>query len=194
MKKSLFVIFILSSLLTSAQDSPKRSKYDPENLFVGGSISFGLGGYNNEFIAGIHPHLGYTLAKWIDVATVINFEYYSTRDVYNNRYHNTTYGIGFFSRIYPARFLFLQVEPEYNFIALKFIPDGGMIQKQTVHAPSMLVGAGYTTSRTDKNSFTYVSILIDILKDPYSPYIDGNGSFIPVIRAGINIGLGRNRR
>ncbi len=195
MKKSLlFIVVILYSLMTNAQDSNNRKKWDPENLFVGGSISLGLGGYNNEFVAGLHPHFGYTLASWIDVGTVINFEYYSTRDAYNNRYHNTTYGLGVFSRIYPVQFIFLQVEPEYNFIAVKYLPDGGPVLKQTVHAPSLLVGAGYTTSRSDKNTFTYLSILVDVLKDPNSPYLDANGDFIPVVRAGINIGLARRQR
>ena len=194
MRNILLIIgLIFFSLRTNAQDSIYKKKFDPENLFIGGSISLGLGGYNNEFVAGIHPHFGYTLAKWIDVATLINFEYNSSKDIYNNKYHNTTYGLGVLSRIYPVNFLFLQVEPEYNFIALKFIPDVGSVQKLKVNAPSLLIGAGYVTSRSDKNSFTYLSILIDVLKDPNSPYIDGNGNSILVIRAGINIGLTTRR-
>jgi len=55
-----------------------------------------------------------------------------------------------------------------------------------------LLGAGYISSRSGKNSFTYLSILFDVLKNPYSPYVDGYGKIIPVVRAGINIGLNKN--
>ena len=193
MKKLLFIILIVS-VNASAQEQPKTKKYDPENWFLGGSIAFGLGGYNNTFEVGLHPHYGYTLARWIDVAAVVNFEYFSSRDEYNNKYHNTIYGLGMFTRIYPVEFIFLQIEPEYNITDSKFIPDGGSSSKQSVSAPSLLLGAGYTTSRSDKNSFTYLSILVDVLHDPNSPYIDGYGNVIPLIRAGINIGLNRRRK
>jgi hypothetical protein len=78
--------------------------------------------------------------------------------------------------------------------------------KQTVGANSLLVGAGYTQGRGHgSNTFYYVAILFDVIKDQNSPYVDlvynpttGNYSVraIPIIRAGINIGLfeGRNGR
>ncbi|MBA3674858.1 MAG: hypothetical protein H0W75_07865, partial [Chitinophagaceae bacterium] len=60
--------------------------------------------------------------------------------------------------------------------------------------PSFLIGGGYTTSRSDKNSFTYLSILIDVIKDINSPYVDGYGNLVPIIRAGVNIGLNRKKK
>ena len=194
MKKFLLCCFLIQTgLLMYAQDTrPKPPAI--ENYFVGGSISFGLGGYNHEFVAGVHPHFGYILAKWIDVALALNFEYSSASDAYYNKYHTTTYGLGAFTRIYPVHFLFIQAEPEYNFIALKYIPDQGDVQRLKVEAPSLLLGAGFVTEREDKNTFSYISVLLDVLKDPNSPYIDVNGSFIPVIRAGLNIGLRQKRK
>ena len=183
---------ILVAFKSMAQDTSSKKSYNPENWFIGGSVSFSLGGYNNTFVAGLHPHYGYTLASWLDAAVVVNFEYSSAHDAYNNKYHNTTYGLGVFGRIFPVKFIFVQVEPEYNYTAVKYIPSGGVAQKQKVGAPSVLLGAGYTTSRSDKNSFTYVSVLIDVLKDPNSPYVDGYLNLIPIIRAGINIGLNRH--
>ena len=185
-----------------AQDEPekqteKQKGYDPENWFTGGSVSLGFGGGSSysTFIAGLHPHLGYTIAKWLDAGAVVNFEYQSQRDYYNNKYRNTTYGLGVFTRIYPVHFIFLQAEPEFNFIKQKAIPaNAGTTLKQTLHAPSLLVGGGYTTSRSDKNSFTYLSILVDVVKDINSPYVDGYGNLLPIIRAGINIGLNRGKR
>ena len=186
-----------------AQDEPEeqteeKKGYNPENWFTGGSISLGYGAGNNisSFIAGLHPHFGYTLAKWIDVAGVVNFEYQSQKDrYYGIKVHNTTYGLGVFTRIFPVHFLFIQAQPEYNFIAQKVIPlNGGTIDKNRFRAPSLLVGGGYTTSRSDKNTFTYLSILIDVVKDVNSPYVDIDGDLVPIIRAGVNIGLNRGKR
>ena len=179
------------------KETEKQKGYDPTNWFTGGSLSLGYGGGSSytTFIAGIHPHYGYTLAKWIDVAGVVNFEYQSQKDFYNNKFRNTTYGVGMFTRIFPVHFLFLQAEPEYNFIKQKFIPNtASPIQKESLHATSFLVGGGYTTSRSDKNTFTYLSVLVDVVKDINSPYVDGYGNLVPIIRAGVNIGLNRGKR
>lgn len=194
----IFLLAVCSLLLAtdlSAQDkSEKKNNYDPENCFTGGSVSLGLG--NGSFNVGLHPHYGYTVAKWIDFAGVANFEYQSQRDGYNNKYRTTIYGLGVFTRIFPVHFIFLQAQPEYNFITQKFIPftgTGGTV-KTNLHAPSVLVGGGYTTSRSDKNSFTYLSILVDVVKNINSPYVDGYGNLLPIIRAGVNIGLNRGKR
>ncbi len=187
------VFSLLCAINLSAQKENKNT-YDPSNWFTGGSISLALG--NGSFNAGLHPHYGYTIAKWVDAAAVANFEYQSQRDIYNNKYRTTVYGAGVFTRIYPVHFLFLQAQPEYNFIAQKYIPynTGASNKKANLHAPSLLLGGGYTTSRSDKNSFSYLSILIDVVKDKNSPYIDGYGNLLPIIRAGINIGLNRRRK
>jgi hypothetical protein len=197
MKKFKTIFLAACSLLVVtgcfAQDE-KEKGYDPENWFTGGSISFGIG--NGSFNAGLHPHYGYTVAKWIDFAGVANFEYQSQRDGYNNKYRTTIYGLGVFTRIFPVHFLFVQAQPEYNFIAQKFIPynTGTGNIKSTLHAPSLLVGGGYTTSRSGKNTFTYLSILVDVIKNVNSPYVDGYGNLLPIIRAGINVGLNRGKK
>ena len=197
MKKLVTIIFFFFNIYCFAQrdDSTAHNGFDATNLFTGGSVSFGLGfgSYNKTFLAGINPHFGYTFAKWIDAAIVINFQYYSAKGIYDDRYRSTTYGPGFFTRIYPVRFLFIQAQPEYNFIKQKYIPVSGNSSKDNLRVTSLLLGAGYTSSRSDKNSFTYLSLLFDVLKNPYSPYVDGYGRIIPVVRAGVNIGLNRKR-
>jgi hypothetical protein len=195
----LFSCSLIIAASVNAQDETEKPKgYDPENWFTGGSISLGYGGGSSvsTFIAGLHPHFGYTLAKWIDVAGVVNFEYQTQKDrYYGYKVRNTTYGLGAFTRIFPVHFLFIQAQPEYNFIAQKIIPlNGGNTQKDRFNAASLLVGGGYTTSRSDKNSFTYLSILIDVVKDINSPYVDTDGDIVPIIRAGVNIGLNRGKR
>jgi hypothetical protein len=190
----IHVVFILlfTTTLFAQNENDKQKGYDPTNFFTGGSVSLGAG--NGTFNAGLHPHFGYTFAKWLDVAGVVNLEYQSARDGFNNKYRTTTYGLGAFTRVYPVQFIFIQLEPEYNFISQKFIPVSGTGGKENLHAPSLLIGGGYTTSRSDKNSFTYLSILVDVIKDKNSPYVDGFGNLLPIIRAGINIGLNRKHR
>lgn len=190
----LAISFLFASTSFAQEgETEKPEGSDPTNWFTGGSISLGLG--NGSFNAGLHPHFGYTVAKWVDVAGVVNFEYLAQRDGFNNKYRTTIYGLGAFARIYPVHFIFLQAQPEYNIIAQKYIPaTGSGPLKETLNAPSFLVGGGYTTSRSDKNSFTYLSILIDVIKDVNSPYVDGYGNMLPIIRAGVNIGLNRKRK
>ncbi|HUS03404.1 MAG TPA: hypothetical protein VMY77_16810 [Chitinophagaceae bacterium] len=198
-------IFLMTASLHAQDESGKNTQdetekqkgYDPTNWFTGGSVSLGYsGGYYSSFIAGLHPHYGYTLAKWLDVAAVANFEYQTQKVSGSYKVRSTTYGLGAFMRIYPVHFLFVQAQPEYNFIAQKVTPyvSSSPPYKINVHAPSFLVGGGYTTSRSDKNSFTYLSILLDVIKDINSPYVDGDGSIMPIIRAGVNIGLNRSKR
>jgi hypothetical protein len=195
MKRVAVIIFLLSNIYCFGQDNESQKSFDPTNLFTGGSVSFGLGfgGYNKTFLIGVNPHFGYTIAKWIDAGIAANFQYSTVRDIYDNKYRSTTYGPGVFTRIYPVRFLFIQAQPEYNFIKQKLIYETGTALKDNLRVTSLLLGAGYTSSRSDKNSFTYFSILFDVLKDPYSPYVDGLGRMIPVVRAGINVGLNRKR-
>ncbi len=183
MKKLLILLSMAASFNGFAQEEKQKS-FDPTNLFTGGSVSLGYsGGTYSSFLAGVHPHFGYTITKWLDAAAVVNFEYQSQRDPYNDKYHNTTYGIGAFTRIYPVHFLFIQAEPEYNFSAVKETDSYGNASN-----------AGYTTSRRDKNTFGYLSVLVDVIKDINSPYVDGYGNLVPIIRAGVNIGLNRKRR
>jgi hypothetical protein len=197
MKKLLIIIFLLCNIFCFAQDKndDKQKGFDATNLFTGGSVSLGLGfgNYNKTFLAGVNPHFGYTFAKWIDAAFVVNFQYSSFSDIYNDKYRSTTYGPGVFTRIYPVKFLFIQAQPEYNFTKQKYIPVSGPSLKENFGVPSLLLGAGYISSRSGKNSFTYLSLLFDVLKNPNSPYVDGYGKMIPVVRAGINIGLNKKR-
>jgi hypothetical protein len=66
------------------------------------------------------------------------------------------------------------------------------------------LGAGYAQGRGQgSNTFYYISVLFDVLKNRYSPYVDvinlntpqQRVTMTPIIRAGFNIGLfgGRDR-
>ena len=200
MKTSLTAIILLTlffSFTAQAQEEEKeieKKGFKKENLFTGGSISLAF--YNNTFLIGASPVLGYSLTSWIDAGIVVNYNYTSYRDynfVFNDKLRQTVYGGGVFTRIYPVRFLFAQVQPEHNFLRLKFIPNVGTPETYNTSVNSLLVGGGYTTGRQkdDKSPFYYVAVLFDISGNNSSPYTDGYGRTIPIIRAGLQIPLGQ---
>lgn len=192
---ALVLIASISSFFANAQDEKEekeRTGFRKENLFTGGSISLAF--YNNTFLLGGSPVLGYSLAKWADAGLVFNYNYTSYRDynfVFNDKLKQYVYGGGGFVKLYPVRFLFVQGQYEYNFIRLKYIPNVGMEQKDKAEAGSFLVGGGYTTGRQGPGGppFFYLAVLFDISNNANSPYTDGYGRTIPIIRGGIQIPL-----
>src|SRR5947199_393957 len=78
-------------------------------------------------------------------------------------------------------------------------PDGSKTHDKT-DANSFLVGAGIAEGRQrGSNTFYYISLLFDVIKNPNSPYVNNvydqntgqlvRTDLVPIIRAGINIGL-----
>jgi hypothetical protein len=176
-----------------------ETKSFKENLFTGGSISLSF--FNRAFLVGASPVFGYSLTSWADLGIVANYNYTSYRDydVYGDRLHQTVYGGGVFTRLFPARFLFAQGQVEHNWIRLKYTyPYGGGSYIRNTSANSVLVGAGYTTGRDPdaKGMYWYLAILFDVAREANSPYTDNLGRAVPIIRAGLNVPLfqGRGRR
>jgi hypothetical protein len=203
MKKSMLIIFCLCFTAVSvwAQDEEeKEGGFKKENLFTGGSISLAF--YSNTFLVGGSPVFGCSLAKWVDLGIVANYNYASYRDVSyygsDDKLHQSVYGGGSFLRLYPVRFLFAQAQFEHNFISQKYIPAGGGVSTtEKYEANSFLIGGGYTTNRYADSGqpFFYVAVLFDIANNTYSPYTDAYGRAIPIIRAGVQVPLfqGRNK-
>ena len=189
----LFLLVFLQQLHAQDEEVEKKKGFKKENLFTGGSVSLSF--FNNTFLIGVNPVLGYSLTKWADAGIVINFNYTSYRDyqVFDDRLRQIIYGGGVFARLYPVRFIFLQGQAEHNFIKLKYLPPNGYGSSSVIKTSgnSLLVGGGYTTGRFPKsgNSFFYVAILFDVSGNDSSPYTDAYGRIIPVIRAGIQIPL-----
>jgi hypothetical protein len=204
MKRVLVMMSLLASLCCQAQrereyrekDKEKDKEESPkgkQNLFTGGSVSLAF--YNNTFLIGGNPVFGYSLTNWTDVGLVVNYTYTAYRDVQqlNDRLRQSVYGGGAFLRLYPVRFLFGQVQLEHNWLRQKYIPStsGGPNEITKATANSVLVGGGYTTGRWGRGGgpFYYLSVLFDVSGDLNSPYTDGLGRSIPIIRGGIQIPL-----
>ena len=196
MKKTalLATLYLLLSLVLFAQDeeeAPEKRNFK-ENLFTGGSISLAF--YTNTFLVGGSPFLGYSMTNWADAGIVFNYNYTSYRDYtygLNDKLRQSVYGGGAFIKLYPIRFLFVTGQFEHNYIQQKYIPEYGPSQKFKFEATSFLVGGGYTTGRQGRGGppFFYLAVLFDINGDINSPYTDGRGEAIPIIKTGLQIPL-----
>jgi hypothetical protein len=184
------------------RDDRRREKESDDDqtykgsFFTGGSVSLAF--YNNTFLIGGNPVFGYSIAPWIDAGIVVNYNYTSYRDVntFDDRLHQSVYGGGVFTKLYPVRFLFVQAQAEHNFIRNKYIlPGGGPTTKATDDANSFLIGGGYTTGRFggSHSPFFYLAILFDVAGNTNSPYTDAYGRTIPIIRGGIQVPLGSRK-
>lgn len=189
----LMMLFFFSSMAQSPSDERKKG-FQKERMFVGANLNLGF--INSSFNIGINPEVGYSLTRWLDAGIAANFNYFSQNasEFSSIRYRNINYGAGIFTRIWPVNFLFLQVQPEYNFInsaqknvltqqAAKFKYDAG----------SLLVGIGYG-SRLIGSSYSYFTLMLDVLQNPNSPYRDQYNDPLPVVRAGFGMYLQPKRR
>jgi hypothetical protein len=168
-----------------------------QNLFLGGSLNLEFSGY--DFNVGGAPEIGYSLNNWLDAGILVNLNYSSERadpgGYYNPnvRSRSFNYGVGAFGRVYPLPFLFLAVQPEYNWIDFNQKDmSTGITYTASTQATSMLLGIGYGQRVVGHGSF-YIALMFDALEDKNSPYRDFNGSALPVLRAGFDIYLHPSR-
>ncbi len=215
--KTFFIGIGLACLTTTAfaQDRDRTNTPEPEekffkleNLFTGGNVSAGFGGGTtiSQFSAGVIPHFGYKFFNWLDAGISFNVNYSQFKDKrFSPAYkeNQTTFGPGVFTRIYPVNFIFAQAQFEHNFTTVKYkngnVPDG----KYNADASSFLLGAGYAQGReSGNNTFFYLSLSVDVLKNINSPYVNVvynsiTGTYearmAPVFRAGVNVALFQNR-
>ena len=176
-------------------DEGTGTGFRKENLFVGGGLGLGFGSY--DFNVGINPEIGYSLTRWLDAGIVGNFNYTSIRadPNYNDniRQRQFSYGGGLFARAYVLPFLFLTVQPEFNWLSVQDKSmDNGATQNFSANAPSVLLGIGYGQRVVGQSNF-YIALMFDAVNNKNSPYNDFNGHPLPVIRAGFDIFVHHSR-
>lgn len=203
MKKTLLIIcFAITAFTALAQYSKPDNEskgFSKKNFFTGGTTNVSF--FNQQTVLGISPYVGYSLTNFFDVALQANFNYIGQRSFDGTKARLYTYGPGTFARIFPLDNIFLQGGFEKNFISYKeILPNGGGTYKANYDVNSILVGGGYSNgrSREEKTVFYYFSILIDIKKDPLSPYTqvlqDGAVQMVPIVNAGLQIPLFQNSK
>lgn len=209
MKKFVIVFALISSFYTvRAQDEEKGSGeksggFKKENLFTGGGAIVSVGSYTT--LLGASPVLGYSITKWLDAGVVFNFNYASARYVYSNgivsdvKSRQTILGPGIFARVYPLKFLFVNMQAEQNYTTDKTIIPNTPTVKDKYAATSLLLGVGYAGGRQGiGDMYYYVSINADFSGNINSPYVgiseSGKAVITPIFKAGLHIPLFQGRR
>ena len=180
MKKLIvFISFVMMSLSSFSQDEEKEKGFKKDHLFVGSGINLG---FFNGFILGLNPEVGYSLNRFVDLGVSTNFNFITQNDIYSpTTYRQFTVGGGPFVRIWPFNMVFVGGQFEYNNISYSVKSNGAVTGKTNYSAPSLLVGGGYGNRLIGRSQF-YTSIMVDVLRDPNSPYIDSYNRLLPVFR------------
>jgi hypothetical protein len=172
-------------------DEEPATGFRKQNLFLGGSLGLGFGG--DVFTVGVNPEIGYSVNRWLDLGVITNFSYSSMSADPSGYYNPNTsskefiYGGGLFARAWFLPFLFVTVQPEYNWtnITQKDETYGGNY-KLNATAPSVLAGIGYGNHNVGQSTF-YLAVMVDFIRNVNSPYNDSYGHPLPVIRAGFDV-------
>lgn len=192
-KVSILVVFILSAVVSFAQYADEEGKgFKKEHIFIGSGINLG---FSNGFIIGLNPEIGYSFNNVFDVGLGTNFSYITQRSpIANESFAFTSFGGGPFVRAWIANVIFVTGQYEYNKISEQYKVNGSVIEKSSYSSPSVLVGAGYGRKVLGQSQF-YTSLMVDVLRDPKSPYVDQFNRLQPVFRTGFIFYLrDKNRR
>ncbi|MEP6465133.1 MAG: hypothetical protein ABJB05_02455 [Parafilimonas sp.] len=187
----MLLIIITAKALQAQNDNDETHGFKKENVFLGGSLSLGFG--SGSFGVGANPEIGYSLSRFFDAGVALNVNYNSQRIYdYNGfsqgKLSSFNYGAGIFARAYPVSFLFVQLQPEENWISYNQKDNYGNKIKQNVSATSLIGGIGYSQRVVTQGSYFFM-IGLDLLNDANSPYQDGYGHAQPIIRGGFDVYL-----
>jgi hypothetical protein len=196
MKKKFIYLFLFAfgnHIIVNAQEVIKTMPSMNSNpIFVGGNLV--IGGGSGSFQLGINPEMYKRVNDYVDMGAATNLFFQSFNPTLSNGFVGASsrsfqLGAGAFTRIWPIDKFFIQIQPEYNYTWSRFKDRGtegvnaGASRSIRFGAESLLAGIGYG-SRTE-NGMTYFSLMIDLLKNPNSPYRDGYNRAEPIIRAGV---------
>ena len=184
---------LLASLCVNAQETEevkeeKEKGFRKENLFLGGNFGLSFGDYT---LINVSPQLGYRLNDYLAVGFGINGQYVKDRlrDFNGNTVYKSSRGVvglNTFGRVYPVRFLMLQVQPEANYLFGKDTyytgSPTGTFKMDAMIEPSLLVGGGAVLQQG--RGALIISAMYDVLQRQYSPY-----GKRPVYNIGYNVGL-----
>jgi hypothetical protein len=195
MKKKILLLILIaignSYLLTAQEVIKTMPSINTNPIFLGGNIV--IGGGSGSFQIGLNPEMYKRVNDYVDLGAATNLFFQSFNPTISNGFSGTSsrsfqLGAGAFTRIWPLEKFFIQIQPEYNYTWSRFKDRGteginaGASRSIRFGAESLLAGIGYG-SRSE-NGMTYFSVMIDLLKNPNSPYRDGYNRADPIIRAG----------
>ena len=204
MKKKFvyLILFALSNSITvNAQEVVETMpSLNVNPIFIGGNLV--IGGGAGSFQLGLNPEVYKRVNDFVDLGASTNLFFQSFNPTLSNGLQGVSsrsfqLGVGGFTRIWPLEKFFIQVQPEYNYTWSRFKDrstldiNSGASRSIGFGAESLLAGIGYGTR--SENGMTYFSVMIDLLKNPNSPYRDGFNRADPIIRAGFAFPILRSR-
>ena len=205
MKKKLvyLILFALfNSINVNAQEVVETMpSLNVNPIFIGGNLV--IGGGAGSFQLGLNPEVYKRVNDFVDLGASTNLFFQSFNPNMSNGLQGVSsrsfqLGVGGFTRIWPLEKFFIQVQPEYNYTWSRFKDrstldiNSGASRSISFGAESLLAGIGYGTR--SENGMTYFSVMIDLLKNPNSPYRDGFNRADPIIRAGFAFPILRSKR
>lgn len=173
MKKLLVAAFILLSVYSvSAQEEDYGKGFNKHKLFTGGNFGASFGPYT---LLNLSPQLGYHFNRFVAAGAGVNFEYINLKEDYNGEIYRRTQqgvaGINLFGRFYPVENLFIQGQPELNYMFGKqtfYQPVRQSWKLDDITVPSILIGGGLSFPSGHGNLI--ITVLYDALHDGNSPY------------------------
>jgi hypothetical protein len=190
MKKILFTLLLSGFVMhVQAQEEEVKKGFQKDRLFVGGNFGLSFGNYT---LINLSPQIGYRFSKLLAAGVGMNGQYisYKDRDFNGNTFRKVSQGVtglNVFGRLYPTNQLFLQVQPEANYIFGRetyYDTNPHEVYKiDPTIAPSLLLGGGAVFGSGGRGGMI-ISIMYDVLQHQKSPY--GNK---PVYNVGFTVGL-----
>jgi hypothetical protein len=155
---------------------PVENVPGPKKIYYGGTVGLSMGDY---FRFSIQPFVGYKLKPFLHIGGKATYEYIDDSR-YSTDYTSSSYGGSIFSRLMPARSIYLHAE----FAEINYEYQVSEFESERNWVPFLYVGGGLV-KQLSLNTSAYVEVLFDVLQDDNSPYED----WTPFISAGIGVGF-----
>ena len=186
LKPLLVLVVFLSVAISSlqAQDEPTQKGFDKSKLFYGGGLGLGFGSLITQ--VSVYPQVGYRFSEHFAAGGGVNFSLYSQKSPYvdDYKYNYTVAGLNVFGRVYPIRYIVLQLQPEYNYTwgKVKYYNPSSETKLPGKLVPSLIAGAGAVIP--SGGGALIISGKYDLLNNDRTPY--GNRVFLDIA---YNIGI-----
>ena len=158
----------------------QQAQQDQKPWFFGGGAVLGFSSGSGAI--GVSPMVGYKLNNYVDAGMGVNLIYH-----YNNYYtRNRAFNVGLmpFVRAFPINNFFAQLQFEQGWINGSHL-SGGTKTKYNYDYQALIGSVGYANRVNGRVGF-FMSVGIDLLKHPNSPYRYSDGTIMPVISTGVN--------
>ena len=172
MKKFLLIISVLitSCVMVHAQDGTEKQGFDKSRLFFGGYLGLSFSSYSTAI--NISPQVGYFFNEHFAAGVGVSYSYYKYTYYYGSnlsqQYSSSYAGMNVFGRFYPIRQVFIQVQPEFNYVWGNNYYATTVDGKVSEFVPSLLLGAGGAIPAG--RGALIISIMYDVVQNRLSPY------------------------